>query len=223
MTETSCVSIPYLLGSITGKFRAWNATHLPHSLIHAYYTPKRRLFQAFFPFLTIFVDYALFLCQYLYVNLCNQVHQSFIIFNYFSRYRGIQKSVNTKYGFASFLSCVCSRVIFIYLLWYFVQINEISFFFSRDSFSFFFRRPKAILRYTHLRSPARSRPHLHIHPYTAKHSCIRGWTCILPLLQLPVKLPFSPLTRKIPMWQPQTRQEVSPWRCNPPRFPAEFP
>lgn len=58
----------------------------PLSLIHPYYTPKSIEFQAYFAFLTIFVNYAQFLCQHRYVNYCNFSPHMFIIFNFLPRY-----------------------------------------------------------------------------------------------------------------------------------------
>lgn len=57
--------------------------------LHAYYTPKSRIFQVFFSFSTIFVNNALFL-ENAIMSTTNHVHAIvFIIFNYFSRYRDI--------------------------------------------------------------------------------------------------------------------------------------
>ena len=41
---------------------------IPYKMIHPYYTPKFRKFQAYLPKTPIFVDYADFLCQHYYVD-----------------------------------------------------------------------------------------------------------------------------------------------------------
>jgi len=133
---------------MAGRSRAWHRHIIPHCVLYAYYTSKSSVFQAYFAFSTIFVNYARFLCQHHYVNPCNHAFPAFIIFNYSPRYRGFKCSQNTKYCFASFLAFYYCWVNLIYPSVYFVQFHNI------QIYALITRFPPLLFTFTRIVTPA---------------------------------------------------------------------